>query len=111
MHVNGRSRRMLFACTNSAASSLPVPVSPVIRTVQLEAAIRASASLMSRRGLLDPIMSTSRGNGGQPNGDARPFLVSLRRQDSLNFLAVVIETAKRSQPRTLHTTPGVQTNC
>jgi hypothetical protein len=40
----------------SAASSFPVPVSPVIRTVQLEAAILARDSLISWRELLDPII-------------------------------------------------------
>jgi hypothetical protein len=40
----------------SAASSFPVPVSPVMRTVQLEAAILARDSLISCKGLLDPII-------------------------------------------------------
>jgi hypothetical protein len=38
MAMNGRSRRGLMRCTASAHNSLPVPLSPVMKTVALEEA-------------------------------------------------------------------------
>src|SRR5260370_21920438 len=41
MHTKGLSRRELFSWMNSATNSLPVPVSPLIRTVESAHATRA----------------------------------------------------------------------
>ena len=58
--TNGLSARGLLACTARATSSLPVPVSPVTRTVPGAAAARPIRSFMLRIGSLSP-MSVSTG--------------------------------------------------
>ncbi|MNF00999.1 hypothetical protein D3C80_1999230 [compost metagenome] len=66
MAMKGLSRRGLSRCTARATTSLPVPLSPQISTLEGLSAMRWSNFLSVRMGWLSPIscISPSSGSGG-----------------------------------------------